>query len=310
MVNLRYHVVSLVAVFLALGIGIVMGATVIDRVTVDTLNNRVHDVERTVNGVRAENGRLGDQIKLWNSFTDQTRDRLLAGRLHNVPVLLLGVRGIDGKGIDGLRRELVTAGANVEGTLWLTDRLRLNDTADSDALAAALGVPVDRADLLRRAVVARLAGALDGTAASASLLKALRDGGFVDFEPPTQVASTPGASPTLPVPGSRFVVVSGAGAVVADAEVAIPLAETLARADVGVVAAESGQDTPGGRGVFVGLLRKDPAVAVRMSTVDNLESFIGQAASVLAVEDLAVPRVGHYGVGPGAQQLVPGSPSR
>ena len=57
MVNLRYHVVSLVAVFLALGIGIVMGATVIDRVTVDALNNRVHDVESSPIGPPAWNSR-------------------------------------------------------------------------------------------------------------------------------------------------------------------------------------------------------------------------------------------------------------
>ena len=48
---------------------------------------------------------------------------------------------------------------------------------------------------------------------------------------------------------------------------------------------------------------------MRLSTVDNLESFMGEAASVLAVEDLAVPRVGHYGVGPGADRLLPGTPS-
>ena len=41
MINLRYHIVSLVAVFLALGMGIVMGSTVIDRVTVDALNNNL-----------------------------------------------------------------------------------------------------------------------------------------------------------------------------------------------------------------------------------------------------------------------------
>src|SRR5438874_309988 len=208
MVHLRYHVVSLVAVFLALGIGIVMGATVIDRVTVDALNNRVHDVERRVNRVDAENGRLGDQLKLWDRFTDQARDRLLTGRLRNVPVLVVGVRGIDGKGVDGLRQELMTAGANVEGTLWLTSRLRLDNAQDGVALAAALGIPPDRPDALRRVAIARLAGALDGTAATV-FLRALRDAGFVELESPPQVPTTLTAAPAVPTPGSRFVVVSG-----------------------------------------------------------------------------------------------------
>jgi len=56
--------------------------------------------------------------------------------------------------------------------------------------------------------------------------------------------------------------------------------------------------------VFVGLLRGDIASA-RLSTVDNLESAMGQTAVVLALEDLGVPRFGHYGVGPGAQRVLP-----
>jgi hypothetical protein len=72
-----------------------------------------------------------------------------------------------------------------------------------------------------------------------------------------------------------------------------------------LVAAESGVDTPGGRTVFVGPLRADGSLAPKLSTVDNLESPIGQAAVVLALADLDVPRTGNYGVGPGAQRLLP-----
>jgi hypothetical protein len=76
-----------------------------------------------------------------------------------------------------------------------------------------------------------------------------------------------------------------------------------------MVAAEAGQDSPGGRGVFVGILRKDGNVAPRISTVDDLESPMGQAATVLALEELAGPRFGHFGVGPGADRLLPASQS-
>ena len=57
MINLRYHVVSLVAVFLALGIGVIMGATVIDRVTVDQVRNQLKSVERSVGQTRRDNDR-------------------------------------------------------------------------------------------------------------------------------------------------------------------------------------------------------------------------------------------------------------
>jgi hypothetical protein len=57
--------------------------------------------------------------------------------------------------------------------------------------------------------------------------------------------------------------------------------------------------------VFVGLVRRDTSVSSRVSTIDNLESPMGQSATVLALEDLAALRVGHFGVGPGAQRLLP-----
>ena len=49
-INLRYHIVSITAVFLALGIGLAFGAAFIDRATVDQL-------ERNLNRIESENTR-------------------------------------------------------------------------------------------------------------------------------------------------------------------------------------------------------------------------------------------------------------
>jgi hypothetical protein len=105
------------------------------------------------------------------------------------------------------------------------------------------------------------------------------------------------------------VVISGAGAQIDDDQVTIPLVGQLGQAHAAVLAAEAGQDTPGGRGVFVGRLRDNGQVASKVSTVDDLESFMGQTASVLALVDLGVAKVGHYGVGPAAQRLLPAPPT-
>ena len=43
-INFRFHLVSLVAVFLAIGVGVAMGASFLDRATVDTLRSRVDDL--------------------------------------------------------------------------------------------------------------------------------------------------------------------------------------------------------------------------------------------------------------------------
>jgi hypothetical protein len=55
----------------------------------------------------------------------------------------------------------------------------------------------------------------------------------------------------------------------------------------------------------VGPLRADGSISAKLSTVDDLESPMGQAAAVLALADLSEARAGHFGVGPGAQRLLP-----
>lgn len=309
MINLRYHIVSLVAVFLALGLGIVMGTTVIDRVTVDALNDRLDTVQRSQGAVREENGRLKAQVDLGQDFAVATRDQLLRGHLRNVPVLVVAVAGIDRRPVDELRQALVGAQANLEGTIWFTSKMRLTSDGDVRALATALELPVDRPEVVRRQALAKVASARETAAAEASPLAALQIAGFITYEaPPLPTSTTTTAAPptlaSLPLANTRYLVVSGAGAEVGDDVVAVPLVQAYAQASGRVVAAESGVDTDGGRAVFVGLLRGD-SLAARMSTVDNIESPMGQTAAVLALEDLGIPRFGHYGVGRGAQRVLP-----
>lgn len=311
MINLRYHIVSLVAVFLALGLGVVMGSTVIDRVTVDALNNKLDQVERSVGATRDENGRLKGQVDQGRDFAETTRDQLLRGHMRNIPVMVVAVAGIDRRPVDALRQALLGAQATIQGTIWFTSKMRLASDGDVRALATALDLPVDRPEVVRRQALAKVAAAREAASADASPLAPLQSAGFLSYEGPPPATSTSGSLPStlasLPLANTRYIVVSGAGAEVGDDIVAVPLVQAYVQATGRVVAAESGEDTQGGRAVFVGLLRGD-VVAARLSTVDNLESPMGQTAAVLALEDLGVPRFGHYGVGPAAQRILP-SPS-
>ena len=321
MINLRYHIVSPVAVFLALGMGIVMGSTVIDRVTVDALNAKLDQVQNSTNGIRDDNGRLRGQVRQGEDFAATTRDQLLRGHLRGVPVMIVAVSGVDKGPVDELRDALITAQATVEGTVWFTSKMRLAGDGDIRALAGALDLAIAPADAVRRQALARLIVPRDTSTSAASVaepspLASLSAAGFVTYDPPPPVPpSTVGGTSTattvpptlasLPLAGTRYVVVSGAGAQVGDDLVAVPFVQAASQGLGRVVAVESGQDSDGGRAVFVGLLRGDAVVSTRVSTVDNLESPMGQTATVLALEELAVPRFGHFGVGPGAQRLLP-----
>src|SRR5213593_2003037 len=62
MINLRYHIVSLTAVFLALGLGILAGTTVIDQQVVKGLRTNTSALRNDLNGVRAEMADLQGQL--------------------------------------------------------------------------------------------------------------------------------------------------------------------------------------------------------------------------------------------------------
>src|SRR5439155_7304195 len=126
-------------------------------------------------------------------------------------VLVVGAAGVDRAPVDDLKRQLTDAQANVEGTLWLTRKLQLDNQGDADAVASTLGMPSDKPDALRPQVVSRLAAALDGGPNGAGVLPALRQAGFLGYDAPPQSATTTTIDPNLiPVPGTRVVVVSGA----------------------------------------------------------------------------------------------------
>lgn len=309
MINFRFHLVSLTGIFLALGIGIAVGATVVDRATVDALQSRLDGVERRVNATDRENERLQGELRRWAVFAEQGGAPAVAGRLDGVPVLVLGVRGVDRAPVDELRQKLAVADAQLGGTAWFTSKFRLEKPEDIAQLAEIVGVPPRGALSVRRNAVALLAAALASEEPS-GLLLALRDAAFVDFEDPAGGPVDLGAAP---VAGSRFVVVSGPGAEVPDADLAIPLVEQLGRAArARVLAAEAGTGpatvTAATRpAVFVGPIRADEGLAGLISTVDNLEDFKGRFAAVYALRDLGSGKVGHFGIRPGATALVPES---
>ncbi len=315
MINLRYHIVSIVAVFLALAVGVVMGSTVIARSELDLLHNRQNDLEKRSNDANKRNAALKKENDALAKFQQEAEGPLLAGDLAGVPVVVVGVRGIEQGPADELRRQLANAGAQSQGTIWLTRKLRLDNQGDVQSLAAALGIAAGSAAETRTQALSVLADVVGGRSGDLSVLAALRDAGFVEIEPPAATAATTtttaAGQPTALASASdtRVVVMSGAGAELSDDEVAIPLVRGLAAIKPGVVAVEAGTDQPGGREVFVGPLRRDRQLTPTVSTVDDLEAFAGRAAVIVLMRQPVSAPAGHYGVGPQAQRELPAAAS-
>lgn len=141
MINFRYHIVSLTAVFLALVIGILMGTTVVSKATVDGLKANLRRAEARSAAVHRTNERLTDEVST-RTRTAQAVDEALSEQalantvdqlLDAVPVLVITTDHVDKDILDRISGALDDADATVAGTLVLNDRLAA-DGKDADQL--------------------------------------------------------------------------------------------------------------------------------------------------------------------------------
>lgn len=168
MINLRYHIVSITAVFLALGIGITMGSSFLGRTALDQIDRNVEQARREVRDSRTENARLRQEVsrfeQLNQDLTNEGAEQIFAGRLEDMSVLVIAASGVDKDSLDDLRTALRGSGAALDGTLVVTDKLAL-EGADADELASLLEEEDPVPEVLR-SEVARLVAAELTTAAT------------------------------------------------------------------------------------------------------------------------------------------------
>ena len=307
MINFRYHVVSLIAVFLALAVGVVMGYGVLGQPTVDTLQRRVDTVERRANAIRGENEQLrGEQARLEEAL-GVAGEFSVAGRLAGLTMLPVVARGVDEDRVAATVRLARNAGGNVPGVLWLEGRWNLESADDVAALAAIVGTTsTSRAtvrDLGLKALATRLA---DGASPSArsDLLTELADARFVEAAGIDGVAlEATGLAGRV----SSAWVVGGTDADVGWPHVLVPLTRDLVADGVGVLAADVWTQTADGpeRGVDLAPIVRDPVLGAKVTTVDDLDRVDGGLAVVLGFAERGRGTVGHYGSGVGATAVLP-----
>ncbi len=326
MINLRYHIVSLTAVFLALAIGVTMGTTFLNQETVKQLNGQIKSAEDRIGSTREENAALKREVDRAAEADDALlgSGEGLIGQLEGVPVLLLASEDIDGDSLDRLRLALVLSGADVRGTLTVTDRLRLDQTDEGEVnrLADVLEVEPDLRSKLQSELVGKFASALrsastrpdESDASASAIVQRMIEADLLGYQPPPDDGDLDETT-VLAGGGYRYVVVSGPAPRTPDADFLLPLLQNLGEAGPAPVVMASAAPTSDAeredtRTASVGVVRGSTEIRDSISTVDDLESYSGLLATVLAVRDLDAvpPRRGHYGVGDGADRLLPESP--
>jgi hypothetical protein len=116
MFDLRYHVASLAAVFLALVIGIIVGVGISDRGLVDSakrglLEREVASLQRQLDNSAKQTTNAGRERRAARTFIAKTYPTLVRNRLHNKQVAVVFVGSVDGGVQHAIGRALTDAGA-------------------------------------------------------------------------------------------------------------------------------------------------------------------------------------------------------
>ena len=301
MISFRFHLVSLVAVFLALGLGVLTGTTVLNRGIVAQLERQTDQLAAQSNDLRGAVGDLESEVAAWERFGESVSPVVIGGRLAGRQVVLVTQQGTPAEATDRTLGALQEAGAVVVREVTVQDRMAIANEDDRAALAELLDLrtTVTDQEVLERAAE-RLADQLAFGAGEEDLVEAMVEAGVLTdrrIDPPDSASRSPdpaivvvgGSAGESPLPAERFLV---------------HLVERLALDGQSTAAAEATQ----AQDPFVTLVREG-AVADRVVTQDNVDQVPGAMSLILALEDLITEGLpGHYGVKPGASEPFPPVP--
>jgi len=119
MIDFRYHLVSIVAVFLALSLGLLLGSTALAGPVQRGLNGLSKAEQRQISNLLQQKGQLQGQINSENQFALANAPAMLHDVLTGQRVALVLAPGAPGSVTSGVEQALRTAGAKVTGTLQL-----------------------------------------------------------------------------------------------------------------------------------------------------------------------------------------------
>ena len=295
MITLRHHLLTIVAVFLALAAGIVLGG------------GPLSDVGPTAATSSGETDAAPAADRAQTDYTESVVSALgpatVGGRLAERSVAVVTVPGADEQVVTALTEQVTAAGGTVSARYDLSEDIvdpgqkSLVDTLGSQLLTqqaegdvAAEASTYDRiGQLLGLAIATKEAGGQDVNGKARAVVDAVTGAGLM--AEPGEVAQR---SPLVLVVLGTDAGDEGSDAILAG------LAQGLAVQAAGVVVA--GVTSDGGEGQL-GRLRADPASAA-VATLDGVDTAAGRVATVLTLQRALTTPGGAFGAS-GADGPVP-----
>jgi Copper transport outer membrane protein, MctB len=311
-IDFRYHLVSIIAVFLALAVGLALGATALSGPVQHVLRTELSVVSHRNATLIKNNSQLSQQVNADQVFAQVASPRLLDGLLSGESAVLIVAPGANSAVTSGVSAALHQAGATVTGQVQLTDQF-MDPTGQNEAaltqlaqrlkLTAGVTLPgqaaypavagqQDAALVIAASVLTNGLGLTTGN--SQAILDGFAQAGFIN-------------SLTAPAPAELAVLVTPSGPPPASdsaSEIMAVVAQELKAAGSGTVMAGDISSIGSGSAIDV----EDSAGVV--STVDNADTESGQIMVVWALRQaLDGMAPGKYGVGPAAAPSPAPTPS-
>ncbi len=310
MISMRYHIVSITAVFLALAVGVVLGSTAISSRLLSGLTDDNSSLGKEVADLQTSQNGLNAKLAEADRFASSVGPLAVKGVLAERTVVLVTTADAKPNDRDALAELIRSAGATVTGELQLTDSFA--DPRKADQLR-------DLVARLQPAGTQLPTGSDPGTRAGGllgALLLLNKENNQPQATPDETAAALAGLTSAGFVksgqglrPAQLAVVLTG-GAVSGDsagdrAATVARFATQLDRSGAGTVLA-GGEGSANGTGA-VGVVRADTAATSVLSTVDNAGSAAGRIVVVLALREQLEGKSGRYGVAGNAEAPVPGT---
>jgi hypothetical protein len=318
-IDFKYHLVSIVAVFLALAIGIVLGSTSeLRNGALDLLQQSSNQLKNELNAANTGKAAYQAQSSAEEQFLQTAEPHLLAKLLNGDSVVIVTEPGAQGSVVDGVKQAVTLAGATVTGEVALQPKFndisgatQANLSGIDNQVASADGIVLTNgsnpqttyqqqaAQLIAGAIVAKTA-ALPGTAPTdaQTLLSAYAQAGYLTVSP----AGAPSGTAQLAVLVTPQSAPADGPSDPAN-QVLVAVAQEFAVASSATVVA-GGTTGSAQSGSAMSVLRSS-SVSGQVSSVDDADLTLGQITVVQALAaQLAGQKPNSYGIS-GASAVSP-----
>ena len=135
MIDFRYHLVSLISVFLALAVGIVLGAGPLQNSIGSTLTEQVATLRADRDDLREQLDTASAAVTHRDEFAEATTPALVGNALTGRAVAVISLPGVEEDVVEPLAEAIGTAGGSVTGRIRLTENWTAADK-EADRTAA------------------------------------------------------------------------------------------------------------------------------------------------------------------------------